>query len=284
MPVLGRRQTRPLGRAQAGDMPQSLSTSAWATAAACPSLRTKLSVLRSESVSAEGNEMTASNAGLHRQSLPAAGRKGGMTGLPWVPPQGHADVAPSQFERVENDGYLTIDAHWVVPALLRSVAIEDRVLEPAAGRGHLSFELRRAGLDVSSFDLHRYSDPLVHDIGIGDIRRLTTLEGFAWVVTNLPYNDLKELATHLIDLGVRDHCGVALLVRAEWIAAKARRRLVHEHPHFAGTVLLTARPRWFEKTEDSEAPRHNFAWVVWTGAPRIGDAWVRFAGRDIAAR
>ena len=109
-----------------------------------------------------------------------------MTTLQWKPPRGHADIAPSQFERIENDGYLTIDAHWIIPALLRSVPIEGRVLEPAAGRGHLSLELRRAGLDVASFDLYRYADPLVHDIGIGDIRRLTTLEGFAWVVTNLP--------------------------------------------------------------------------------------------------
>jgi hypothetical protein len=152
---------------------------------------------------------------------------------------------------------LTLDAYWVAPALLRLLAIDGRVLEPAAGRGHISLELRRAGLDVASFDLHRYADPLVHDLGIGDIRRLATLERFAWVVTNLPYTDLEELAAHLIGLGVRDHCGVALLVRAEWIAAKARRRLVHQHPHFAGAVMLTARPRWIERTQDSASPRHN---------------------------
>jgi hypothetical protein len=131
-----------------------------------------------------------------------------MMALQWKPPRGHADIAPSQFERIENDGYLTIDAHWVIPALLRSVPIEGRVLEPAAGRGHLSLELRRAGLDVVSFDLHSYANPLVHDIGTGDIRRLTTLEGFAWVVTNLPYRDLDELAEHLIGLGARDRCSV----------------------------------------------------------------------------
>ena len=32
-----------------------------------------------------------------------------------------------------NDGYLTIDAPWVVPALMRSVPPRGRVLEPAAG-------------------------------------------------------------------------------------------------------------------------------------------------------
>ena len=199
--------------------------------------------------------------------------------LAWTPPIGHADIAPSRFERIEGDGYFTLDAHWIVPALLRSVPIEGRVLEPAAGRGHISLELRRAGLDVESFDLHRYENPLVPDIGIGDIRRLTTLAGFAWVVTNLPYGDLEELATHLIGLGVRDRCGVALLVRAEWIVPKARRNLVHGHPHFAGAVMLTARPRWVARAQDSASPRHNFAWAVWSAPPRVGDPWLRFAGR-----
>jgi hypothetical protein len=62
----------------------------------------------------------------------------GMTTLQWTPPQGHADIAPSQFERIENDGYLTIDAYWIIPALLRSVPIEGRVLEPVVDISHLS--------------------------------------------------------------------------------------------------------------------------------------------------
>jgi hypothetical protein len=50
----------------------------------------------------------------------------------WTPPKGGADIAPSRFERIEGDGHLTLDAPWVVPALLRSVPIVGRVLEPAA--------------------------------------------------------------------------------------------------------------------------------------------------------
>lgn len=168
---------------------------------------------------------------------------------------------------------------WVAPALLRTVPIQGPVLEPAAGRGHLSLEFRRAGLEVVSFDSRRYENPLVADIGLGDIRELRTLEGFAWVVTNLPYEALEELATHLIDLGIRSGCSVALLVRAEWLISKARRKLIHEHPHFAGAAMLTARPRWVEKTQDSESPRHNFAWGLWGATPRVGDPWLRFAGR-----
>ena len=50
----------------------------------------------------------------------------------WTLPRGSADIAPTRFERVEHDGYLTIDAPWIVPALLRSAPSEGRVLEPGA--------------------------------------------------------------------------------------------------------------------------------------------------------
>ena len=199
-----------------------------------------------------------------------------MTARAWAQPQGHADIAPSRYDRIERDGYLTLDAPWLVPALLRSVPeISGRLLEPAAGRGHISLELRSAGFDVVSRDIRRYLVPLVDGIGVANIRELDSLAGFDWVVTNLPYRDLTELTAHLTRLGARDRCGVALLVRAEWLIPKARRRLVHEHPHFAGAVMLTARPRWVERGDDDASPRHNFAWAV--GAERRASVTRGFA-------
>jgi hypothetical protein len=87
------------------------------------------------------------------------------------------------------------------------------VLEPAAGRGHLSLELKRAGLIVESFGIRAYKNPLVPDIGLGDIRKLESLAGFSWAVTHLPYGDLEELAEILVKLGTQDRCNVALLAR-----------------------------------------------------------------------
>ena len=199
--------------------------------------------------------------------------------LVWRPPIGHADIAPSRFERIEGDGYFTLDSEWIVPALLGAVPIKGRVAEPAAGRGHISHELKRAGLTVESFHIRAYENPLVPDIRLGDIRKLESLTGFSWVVTNLPYGDLEELAEILVKLGTRDRCNVALLVRAEWPIAKARRSLIHSHPWFHGIVQLTSRPRWVERTKDSGSPRHNFCWCVWGAQPRQGDAWIRWAGK-----
>jgi hypothetical protein len=198
--------------------------------------------------------------------------------LAYTPPIGHADIAPTRFERIEGDGYLTLDAPWIVPALLRSVPIRGRVLEPAAGRGHISLELKRAGLIVESFDIRAYESPLALDIGLGDIRKLESLAGFSWAVTNLPYGDLEELAEILVRLGTRDRCGVAL-VRAEWPIAKARHNLIHRHPWFHGVVMLTSRPRWVPREQETASPRHNFAWALWGAQPRVGDAWIRWAGK-----
>jgi hypothetical protein len=204
---------------------------------------------------------------------------GGDVTVSWTPPVGRADIAPSHFERIEYDGYFSIDAPWIVPALLRSVPIAGRILEPAAGRGHLSRELKRAGHEVTSFDVKAYANPLVDDIATSDIRTLESLAGFNWTITNLPYRDLEELAEILIKLGIRDGCNVALLVRTEWIIPKARRNLIHHHPWFAGAVMLTARPRWVPREQERASPRHNFAWAIWGAAPRKGDPWLRFSGK-----
>jgi hypothetical protein len=150
--------------------------------------------------------------------------------LAWTPPLATPTSPPQRFERIEGDGYLTLDSEWIVPGLLGAVPIKGRVLEHAAGRGHISPEFKRAGLMVESFDIRAYENPLVPDIGQGEIRRLESLAGFSWAVTNLPYGDLEELAEILVRLRTRDRCGVALLVRAEWPIAKARRNLIHSHP------------------------------------------------------
>jgi hypothetical protein len=194
-------------------------------------------------------------------------------------------IAPTRWNRLENDRYFTIEADWIIPALLSKVRIAGPVLEPAAGVGHMVRELRRGhGLEVIASDLHAYEDPLVPDIGVADLRAIDSLRGFKWVVTNLPYDQQTELGAYLVQLGARDGCSVALLTRSEWLIARGRRALVHKHPNFAGVVHLTSRPRWSEVKIAS--PRHNFIWAVWSATPRPVGAlpWVQFADRGPARR
>jgi hypothetical protein len=89
-------------------------------------------------------------------------------------------IAPSRFERLEDDNYLTIDADWIIPALLRAVRIEGPIFEPCAGRGHLVVELRAAGFEIDAADLYAHENPLIPDIVAGaDVFDVDSLSSIA---------------------------------------------------------------------------------------------------------
>jgi hypothetical protein len=132
----------------------------------------------------------------------------------------HGGIAPTRFDRLANDNYFTGDASSLILALLGKIEIESPVLEPEAGRGHLVHALRRGyGLEVIASDLHAYEEPLVPDIGLQDIWAIRSLQGFKFVITNLPYRGQDELGARLVAIGVQDGCSIALPTRAEWIVA-----------------------------------------------------------------
>jgi hypothetical protein len=189
------------------------------------------------------------------------------------------DIAPSRFARIDREGYFTIDADWIVPALCHAVHLEGPILEPCAGAGHMVRELRALGLTVHAADLFAYADSLVPDIAPGvDVFDLKSLDGYRFAVTNLPYRAQDDILAHLLPIASRDGCSVAVLARSEWSSAKARCALVHENPRFAGEVRLTKRPVWVRPTIAS--PRHWFSWFVWSPEPRAPDRdpFLRFAG------
>jgi len=192
------------------------------------------------------------------------------------------DIAPSRFARIDREGYFTIDADWIVPALCRAVHVEGPILEPCAGAGHMVRELRALGFEVEAADLHVYEDPLVPDIITGaDVFDLDSLSGYRFVVTNLPYDDQVAILAHILPIAARDGCSVAVLARSEWRSAQDRRALVHDNPRFAGEVVLTKRPIWVRPVIKS--PRHWFSWYVWSPEPRAPnrDPFLRFAGWGI---
>ena len=79
----------------------------------------------------------------------------------------HGGIAPTRFERLPNENYFTLDAPWIIPALLSRVKILGPVLEPAAGVGHMVRELRRGyGFEVVASDLIAYPEPLIPDIEV----------------------------------------------------------------------------------------------------------------------
>ena len=168
--------------------------------------------------------------------------------------------------RLQHDAYHTLDADWIVPALLDSAPTAGPVLEPCAGRGHLVRALRAAGIEVVGQELHTHPDLVVPDIETGrDVFALQPddLAPFRWIVSNLPYNEQDAIVDRLLTVCAVHATNIALLVRAEWPIAQRRRPLVHEHSAFDSIVYLTRRPRWVSIEVSSASPRHNFAWVTW---------------------
>lgn len=179
-----------------------------------------------------------------------------------------AMLGASEFERLDNDAYFTLEAGMCVEALLSAQLIPptDRVYEIAAGRGHLMAELTAQGYSVFGSDLVAHKDPLADIVTPINILEIKSLKNWDAVITNLPYLIQDRLLEHLLPIAARDNCKVAILTRAPWHLAQKRRALVHGNRNFIGIVHLPRRPYWSEQR--SSSPRHDFVWNVWGGEPR----------------
>lgn len=172
--------------------------------------------------------------------------------------------------RIPLDAYFTVDADMCVKALVDAVpGLKKpgvRVLEPAAGMGHLALALYRQGVrDIVASDIMAYPNPLLKNIQTVGIEKITSLKGFTHVVTNLPYDQQDKLLQHLLPIAARDGVTVMILTRAAWHHAKRRKKLVHTNPNFAGIVHLPRRPWWSDERKSS--PRHDFIWNIWGPQP-----------------
>ena len=161
---------------------------------------------------------------------------------------------------------------WVtealVPHLLRYVPFDMRVWECACGTGAMANVLTQHFHDVVATDLEDYGYPL----GACGIDFLSS-EQREWrgaIVTNPPYGDIAEQFIRHALLVTKPYGVVAMLLRHEYDTAKGRVDLFNQPP-FALRLNLTTRPRWIEGTVG--APRHAFAWFVWswawTGNPEV---------------
>lgn len=89
------------------------------------------------------------------------------------------------------------------------------VWEPACGHGHMAEPLAEYFKKVYASDLHAYG------YGDADTNFLTTkLDGFDWIITNPPFNDLTEkFVIRALELDVT---GVAMFVRLQWLETTGR--------------------------------------------------------------
>jgi hypothetical protein len=129
----------------------------------------------------------------------------------------YQNVNPNNPKRKANDFYPT--APTATYSLCRVEDVPRRVLEPAAGRGHIVHELRRLGHEVEASDLHRYDRSLVDDIRTG-VDFLSVDGRWDAVVTNPPYID--SLAEKFARKALAVSGYLAMFVRLTFLEAKGR--------------------------------------------------------------
>ena len=195
------------------------------------------------------------------------------------------DIAPSQFERFAGDGYFTIDAPWIVPALIRTIPIEGPIYEPAAGRGHLVVELRRLGFEVKNHRSSCASRP-------ARLRYRRRRRHFrAEVAQALPFRRHQsalcksgpDAKTSPADrtarpLSRRDPGARRMDLRQRAPRARSRQSVVCRrsatHPASGSIRPVIA------------SPRHSYSWYLWAPVPRARgqDPFLRFAGDEKRVR
>ncbi|AXQ69763.1 DNA methyltransferase [Caulobacter phage CcrSC] len=187
-------------------------------------------------------------------------------------------LGQQQYARSEHDHYPTppkaTQAFLDHPYVASLIA--DRVIwEPACGNGAIVKVIAPQVRATYATDLVVYPGDFEPD-GLGDFYAIKdlandlslvigkTAEVPDGIITNPPYGkDAERFARHALDL-MRPVGGfVAMLCRHEWDAAKGRKDLF-DSPAFAAKITLRFRPRWFENT--TGAPRHSYAWYVWSWA------------------
>jgi hypothetical protein len=171
----------------------------------------------------------------------------------------------TEFARVERDHYPT--PAWVVDALAEHIELANRqIWECAAGDGRMARALAARGARVFSSDIEQRDgvDVVFDFLSPGFPEDLRHFDG---IVTNPAWGPGNCTAVAFIEAGLRrisTYGGfLALLLPTDFDSAVTRLPLF-QSPLFAGRIILTDRPVWFERTDGVKAaPRENCAWFLW---------------------
>jgi len=168
----------------------------------------------------------------------------------------------SNKDRENNDFYPTPPIATL--SLLKNHDVPLSLWEPAAGKGHITKELKRNGHEVFSSDLYEYENPLVPDIATGvDFLKHEHLTG--GVITNPPFkhNLPEKLLGHLLD--DLDYPFVAFFLRLTFMESLRRYELFKKYPPTV-IYVLSGRVNCHEKYVDNNNGLGGmvaYAWFVW---------------------
>jgi hypothetical protein len=160
----------------------------------------------------------------------------------------------SNFQRVADDSYRTIDVRCVDTLMAYAPFIQGRIIDPCARMGSAIVDR----LKETAYDAVCGADafaPYPKDI--------------SWIVTNPPYdrNVVDDILHNFVKrVALKEVDGVAALLRSNFDYVKKENRVaLFESPYYYGQIKLLFRPWWSE--DHSQAPIHNFVWHIWTVHP-----------------
>lgn len=174
----------------------------------------------------------------------------------YIPNKGYA-------ERNENEFYPTPPIATL--SLLKNVNVPPIIWECAAGRGHISKELKRHGKSVISTDLFPYEDPLVAVRTGVDFLDASKPAGAEGIITNPPFK--SNLPEKLIERTF-DHHGIkflALFCRLTFMESGRRYNLFQRLPP-SRILVFSERIQCNEKyfaTNNGIGGMVAYAWFVW---------------------
>lgn len=167
-----------------------------------------------------------------------------------------------KFERKAGEKYFT---PWCVTHALAAREYFQRVIDPAAGAGHIVDAFNALGVKASGFDIEP-DQPWIPTLDFFKAERMAFAGEFD-LVSNPPYGIQGRTAVLFIERALeltRPHAGrVAMLMQCDFDSAKTRRHLFDGHPAFAAKYTLTDRIYW-ANLEHTERSSSNHAWFVWS--------------------
>jgi hypothetical protein len=138
----------------------------------------------------------------------------------------YSRVIKNDQNRNENDFYPTPPlAVWCLSMYSN---IPQNVLEPAAGHGDISYELKRLGRNVTSSDLYGYKKkyvPIESGIDYLNLPKLNNVDG---MVTNPPYH--KDLPFKFLQKSIQEYDYTAMLLRLTFLEGIKRNTFFNLHP------------------------------------------------------
>lgn len=156
-------------------------------------------------------------------------------------------------EREKNDYYATDPI--AVKLLMQLENLNEFILEPSCGEGHLSKELEKE---------HRVTSSDLIDRGYGEILDFFSIREFTGdIVTNPPYSMSEEFVRHSLNI-IPEGNKICMFLKLQFLEGQKRRKLFEEFPPIriwiSSSRIMCAKNGDFESISSSAVA---YAWFIW---------------------